>query len=142
MTLTLASMQFSPRVIVSFTRDRITQWTLGIFLGTFLYCMAALPAAHARPTPFAPVMTVMGATLMVIRPSVCASCEPSATLRLRRKIQLSVRSSSSEGNKLSRGARRISVPRTFSPYSFASMLSKSSLLNRTRYLADSVALRS
>src|ERR1022692_2396243 len=34
MTLTLASMQFSPRIIVSFSRDRVTQWTLGIFLGT------------------------------------------------------------------------------------------------------------
>ena len=45
MTLTLASMQFSPRIIVSFSRDRVTQWTLGIFLGTFSYCMAALPAA-------------------------------------------------------------------------------------------------
>jgi uncharacterized membrane protein len=66
MTLTLASMQFSPRIIVSFTRDRITQWTLGIFLGTFLYCMAALPAAHTRPAPFAPVVTVMGAMLLVI----------------------------------------------------------------------------
>ena len=32
MTLTLASMQFSPRIIVSFSRDRVTQWTLGIFL--------------------------------------------------------------------------------------------------------------
>src|ERR1035438_4384403 len=38
MTLTLASMQFSPRIIVSFVQDRVTQWTLGIFLGTFLYC--------------------------------------------------------------------------------------------------------
>jgi uncharacterized membrane protein len=35
MTLTLASMQFSPRIIVSFSKDKVTQWTLGIFLGTF-----------------------------------------------------------------------------------------------------------
>jgi len=66
MTLTLASMQFSPRIIVSFARDRITQWTLGIFLGTFLYCMAALPAAHSLPHPFAPVTTVVGAILLAI----------------------------------------------------------------------------
>lgn len=66
MTLTLASMQFSPRIIVSFSRDRITQWTLGIFLGTFLYCMAALPAAHSRPEPFAPVVTVMCAIVLAI----------------------------------------------------------------------------
>ncbi len=37
MTLTLASTQFSPRILVSFVRDRVTQWTLGIFLGTFSY---------------------------------------------------------------------------------------------------------
>jgi hypothetical protein len=43
MTLTLASTQFSPRILVSFVRDRGTQWTLGVFLGTFSYCMAALP---------------------------------------------------------------------------------------------------
>jgi uncharacterized membrane protein len=66
MTLTLASMQFSPRIIVSFSRDRVTQWTLGVFLGTFSYCMAALPAAHSFPKPFAPVVTVMGAMLLAL----------------------------------------------------------------------------
>jgi uncharacterized membrane protein len=66
MTLTLASMQFSPRIIVSFSRDRVTQRTLGMFLGTFLYCMAALPAAHSLPHPFAPVTTVVGAILLAI----------------------------------------------------------------------------
>jgi len=66
MTLTLASMQFSPRIIVSFSRDRVTQWTLGIFLGTFSYCMAALPAARSMPHPFAPVATVLGAMVLAI----------------------------------------------------------------------------
>jgi uncharacterized membrane protein len=66
MTLTLASMQFSPRIIVSFTRDRVTQWTLGIFLGTFSYCMAALPAARSLPHPFAPVATALGAMLLAL----------------------------------------------------------------------------
>ncbi|HTX24862.1 MAG TPA: DUF2254 domain-containing protein [Steroidobacteraceae bacterium] len=66
MTLTLASMQFSPRIILSFTRDRVTQWTLGIFLGTFLYCMAALPAARSQPTSFSPVATVLGAILLAL----------------------------------------------------------------------------
>jgi len=61
MTLTLASTQFSPRILVSFVRDHVTQWTLGIFLGTFSYCIAALPAARSLPTPFAPVVTVVGA---------------------------------------------------------------------------------
>ncbi|MGD0468661.1 MAG: DUF2254 domain-containing protein [Terriglobales bacterium] len=66
MTLTLASMQFSPRIIVSFSRDRVTQWTLGIFLGTFLYCLAALPAAHSLPHPFEPVATVLGAMVLAL----------------------------------------------------------------------------
>jgi uncharacterized membrane protein len=66
MTLTLASMQFSPRIIVSFVRDGVTQWTLGIFLGTFLYCMAALPAARSLPRPLAPVVTVCGAMLLAL----------------------------------------------------------------------------
>jgi len=66
MTLTLASMQFSPRIIVSFARDRVTQWTLGVFLGTFTYCMAALPAARSLPYPFAPVATVLGAMLLAL----------------------------------------------------------------------------
>jgi len=66
MTLTLASMQFSPRIIVSFAKDRVTQWTLGIFLGTFLYCIAALPAAHNFPERFEPVVTVIGAMLLAV----------------------------------------------------------------------------
>ena len=64
MTLTLASMQFSPRIIVGFTKDRVTQWTLGVFLGTFSYCIAALPAARSLPSPFAPVATVLGAMVL------------------------------------------------------------------------------
>lgn len=66
MTLTLASTQFSPRILVNFVRDRTTQWTLGLFLGTFSYCIAALPAARALPHPFAPVATVAGAMVLAL----------------------------------------------------------------------------
>jgi uncharacterized membrane protein len=66
MTLTLASTQFSPRILVSFIRDRATQWTLGVFLGTFSYCMAALPAARSLPVAFVPVLTVTGAMLLAL----------------------------------------------------------------------------
>jgi uncharacterized membrane protein len=66
MTLTLASTQFSPRILVSFVRDRGTQWTLGVFLGTFCYCMAALPAARSLPSAFVPVVTVTGAILLAL----------------------------------------------------------------------------
>jgi len=66
MTLTLASMQFSPRIILSFSQDKVTQHTLGIFLGTFTYCVAALPAAHTLPRPFEPVLSVLGAMLLAL----------------------------------------------------------------------------
>jgi uncharacterized membrane protein len=66
MTLTLASTQFSPRILISFVRDRTTQWTLGIFLGTFCYCMAALPAARSLPQPFLPAATVTGAMFLAV----------------------------------------------------------------------------
>ena len=66
MTLTLASMQFSPRILASFVKDRATQWTLGIFLGTFAYCMTALPAARFLPQPFSPVATVTGAMILAL----------------------------------------------------------------------------
>ncbi len=66
MTLTLASMQFSPRILISFVRDIGTQWTLGIFLGTFCYCVAALPAARSVPHPFSPVVTVCGAMVLAL----------------------------------------------------------------------------
>ena len=66
MTLTLASTQFSPRILVSFVRDRTTQWTLGVFLGTFSYCMAVLPAARSLPHPFVPVVTTSGAMVLAL----------------------------------------------------------------------------
>ena len=43
---------------MSFSRDRVTQWTLGIFLGTFSYCMAAPPVGTLDAAgPFEPVAT-------------------------------------------------------------------------------------
>src|SRR5579863_10639967 len=66
MTLTLASTQFSPRILINFVRDRTTQWTLGVFLGTFSYCMAALPAARSFPHPFVPVATTSGAMVLAL----------------------------------------------------------------------------
>ncbi len=66
MTLTLASTQFSPRILIGFVRDRSTQWTLGLFLGTFSYCVAGMPAARAVPVVFVPIVTVTGAMLLAL----------------------------------------------------------------------------
>lgn len=41
-TLQLASSQFSPRLLRTFTRDRFVQVTLGLFLATFVYALTVL----------------------------------------------------------------------------------------------------
>jgi uncharacterized membrane protein len=66
MTLTLASTQFSPRILVSFVRDRATQWTLGVLLGAFSYCLTVLASARSLPTPFVPVLSVTVAMILAL----------------------------------------------------------------------------
>ncbi len=41
-TLQLASSQFSPRLLRTFTRDLLVQGTLGLFLGTFVFALTVL----------------------------------------------------------------------------------------------------
>ena len=41
-SLQLASSQFSPRLLRTFTRDLVVQGTLGLFLGTFAYALTVL----------------------------------------------------------------------------------------------------
>lgn len=52
--LSLASMQFSTRVLGSMMRDRVSQNTLGLFLGTFVYCLLVLRSVHTDPAPYVP----------------------------------------------------------------------------------------
>jgi len=40
--LQLASSQFSPRVLRTFFGDRVTQITIGLYVGTFVYCLLVL----------------------------------------------------------------------------------------------------
>ena len=65
MSLTMASMQFSPRILATFLRDPISQNVLGVFTGTFLYCLAALRGVHAEP-PFVPSLTITGAVVLAL----------------------------------------------------------------------------
>jgi uncharacterized membrane protein len=46
LALTLASQQFGPRMLRTFIRDLGTQVTLGAFVATFVYAVAALGAVH------------------------------------------------------------------------------------------------
>ena len=42
LALTLASSQYTSRILRNFMRSRITQFTLGVFAGTFTYCLIVL----------------------------------------------------------------------------------------------------
>jgi uncharacterized membrane protein len=63
--LTLASMQFSPRILAAFVEDRVSQRTIGIFLGAFLFCLFAYPTARTTP-PTTPAAATLGAMLLAI----------------------------------------------------------------------------
>lgn len=64
MALSLASLQFSPRILMSFMGDGPTQNTLGIFVGTFLYCLLVLRTTHGGPEPFVPAASITVALVL------------------------------------------------------------------------------
>lgn len=67
--LTLTSMQFSPRILTGFVQDRVNQTTVGVFLGTFLYCLAAYPAVRNgvhMAIPCAAVLIAMALALACV----------------------------------------------------------------------------
>ena len=67
--LQLASSQFSPRILRTFLRSRITQLTLGVFLATFLYSIAVLRSvrgAEASVDEFVPQLSVTGSFVLVL----------------------------------------------------------------------------
>jgi uncharacterized membrane protein len=59
MALSLASLQFSPRILMGFMGDRPTQNTLGVFVGTFLYCLLVLRTIHGAFVPAASITVGM-----------------------------------------------------------------------------------
>ncbi len=67
-TLTLASTQFGPRMLRNFIRDRGTQLTLGTFVATFVYCVAALvsigPGDRGDFVPHLSITTTFGLVLI------------------------------------------------------------------------------
>lgn len=56
MALSLASMQFSPRILAGFLKDQASQVTLGLFAGTFGFALLVLRSVHGDPDAYvAPV---------------------------------------------------------------------------------------
>ncbi len=65
--LQLASTQFSPRVLRTFFGDRVTQVTIGAFVGTFVYAILVLRAVGAHgDADFVPRLSVTVASLLGI----------------------------------------------------------------------------
>jgi len=69
--LSLASMQFSTRILRRFVRDPVSQVTLGLFLGTFVYCLLLLRVVHGEPRPFVPAVGVGGAVVLALASMAC-----------------------------------------------------------------------
>ncbi len=64
--LSLASMQFSTRILRRFVRDEVSQVTLGLFLGTFVYCLLLLRVVHGEPRPHVPALGVSVAVALAV----------------------------------------------------------------------------
>ena len=66
--LTFASIQFSPRVLNTFVKDTVSQVTLGVFIGTFAYCLILLPSVHGPPQAVVPALSL---TLALVLAAGC-----------------------------------------------------------------------
>ena len=63
--LTLASGQMGPRLLRAFTGDRSVQWSLGVFVGTYAYCLVVLRELYQGDDPdFVPPVAVTGGVLL------------------------------------------------------------------------------
>lgn len=66
MALSLASVQFSPRIMNNFLRSRSSQTTLGLFTGTFVYCLLVLRTVRTAGEGFVPILAVAAALVMAL----------------------------------------------------------------------------
>lgn len=64
LALTLASSQYTSRVLRNFMRSRVTQVTLGTFAGIFVYCLIVLHTIRTGDTPFVPSLAVFFAFVL------------------------------------------------------------------------------
>ncbi len=66
LALTLASSQYTSRILRNFMRSRITQFTLGVFAGTFVYCLIVLRTIRGTGgvDEFVPSLAVFFAFIM------------------------------------------------------------------------------
>ncbi len=66
LALALASGQYTSRILRNFMRSRVTQFTLGIFAGIFVYCLILLRTIRGGETEFVPSMAVFFAFILAL----------------------------------------------------------------------------
>jgi uncharacterized membrane protein len=65
--LNMASAQFGPRLLPNFMRQKTTQFVMGVYVGTFLYCLLTLAAVTSEAgRTFVPQFAVIGGFLLGI----------------------------------------------------------------------------
>lgn len=64
--LTLASSQYTPRILRNFMRDRANQFVLGVFVGVFTYCLIVLGAIRGGGDRFVPSLAVLGGFVLAL----------------------------------------------------------------------------
>lgn len=65
--LALASTQYSSRVLPTFMRSRVTQASLGIFAGIYVYCLIVLRGMYGEEeTAYVPILAVTVAALLAL----------------------------------------------------------------------------
>jgi uncharacterized membrane protein len=67
--LTVSSQHFGPRLLSNFMRDAAAQVVLGMFIGTFAFCLVVLRTVQGRGEayePFVPHLAVTGAVVLAL----------------------------------------------------------------------------
>lgn len=66
--LSLASSQYSPRILRNFMADRPTQFVLGVFVGIFAYCLVVLRTIRSTEegNGFMPSLAVVGGLVLAL----------------------------------------------------------------------------
>lgn len=64
--LSFASATVGPRQIKAFLRDRVTQATVTVFVGTFVYCLVVLVAYRGGARPFVPHVSALTSLVLAL----------------------------------------------------------------------------
>lgn len=65
--MTLASQQFGPRLLRNFLKDPVSQRTLGMLMGTFVFCLSVMKdVKSAGSSPFVPHLSTFAGLILAL----------------------------------------------------------------------------